>query len=196
MLSDQLTVIALAIPALIVAYCALNYSPNIAFERILCLSNDEASCNGMDKISELTVLGSRFIFGFKCCVLASITLCVGIQVVANSRFLSKTLINPLDASKASHSFEVNCRYVSNTAEQLLLFVIGTMGACATTSIDINYIFIATVLFILGRILFWIGYHIAPTGRALGMGLTFCATFGLCYYSAFIFLFQNLPILLN
>jgi hypothetical protein len=35
--------------------------------------------------------------------------------------------------------------------------------------------ILTILFVLGRVLFWVGYHINPYVRAFGFGLTFYPT---------------------
>ena len=133
----------------------------------------------------------RILFGLKCCAFSSLPLLVGIQVVANQRLYSSQ-INPMGGTQPSYRFQVNNRFVSNTAEQYLLLVAGTMGACATASIDLRFIFTMNLIYIVGRFLFWIGYHIEPTRRAAGMSLTFFSTYSLCIYAAFLFIRDDLP----
>lgn len=138
-------------------------------------------------------LAERMAFGLKCCAMSSICLIVGIQVVANMRLFSNQ-INPVGGNKPTKAFEINCRYVSNTSEQLLLHVIGNMVASANRSIDLRYILLNSLLFCVGRLLFWIGYHIKPTGRAIGMVLTMLSSTGLTVYCVYLFVLNELSVL--
>jgi len=168
-LGEKLTVIGLGFPTLALAIGICFYwLPSI-------LHADEFDVG----------LVSRLVFGMKCCGVSSLCLVVGIQVVANQR-LSSRQINPLGNAEPSYRFQVNSRYVSNTTEQLLLMCIGTMAACAYESISLNLVFIMNMMFIIGRVMFWIGYHIEPTKRAAGMSLTFFASHVLIIYTSYLF----------
>src|SRR5262245_460155 len=65
----------------------------------------------------------RLILALRCDAIAALALLVGIQAVASGRGRSAA-IDPL-AGAESRQMQVHARYVQNTLEQLVLFVLGT-----------------------------------------------------------------------
>jgi hypothetical protein len=92
------------------------------------------------------------------------TLVAGIEAVAHER-LATPAIDPL-AGMESARMKVNQRYLQNTLEQLVVFAAGLALLAAYT--EARTMFAATLVWILGRWAFWIGYHIAPRFRAIGL----------------------------
>lgn len=128
----------------------------------------------------------RLILALRCDAVAALTLFAGVQVIATQRRRSEA-IDPL-AGKESQRMRVHARYVQNTLEQLLLFVLGT--AALSTYLDAPAARILpalTVLFVAARALFWIGYLVTPPARAFGMVGTFVINFtahaGVIYFTA-------------
>lgn len=72
----------------------------------------------------------------------------------------------------AHTLEINLRYNTNTTEQLLLLAIALPGLALTLPQHrLALIPAIAVLFVFGRIAFWIGYHYRPMARTFGMALT-------------------------
>jgi hypothetical protein len=99
---------------------------------------------------------------------------VGIGFVANRRFLSEDAID--GGASPGRAAVIASRYIQNTLEQAVL---GTLVWLALAAIEparaaVLVPMLAT-LFGIGRIAFWIGYLLAPWGRAFGFGLTFYPT---------------------
>jgi hypothetical protein len=108
-------------------------------------------------------------------LLPGLCLLAGIVAVANRRFF---LADAMDGTRApeSRSLEINLRYNQNTLEQTVLAAIAWTGlALAVPHERLSLIPALAILFVVGRALFWIGYLIAPWGRAIGFALTFYPT---------------------
>ena len=104
--------------------------------------------------------------------IAALCLLAGIGWVANQRFTSPGAI---DGSPAPF-LDIDRRYVQNTLEQLMLAVIAHLGlAVELPDNALQAIPILVALFVIGRVAFWIGYHIAPSARAFGFATTFYPT---------------------
>eukprot|EP01084_Bolivina_argentea_P221774 375550_1 len=98
-------------------------------------------------------------------------LAFGIANIARKRFFSPLSIT----GKKTDELEMDLRYLTNTTEQLLLFL--PIHAIIAFCYEGNspYIICNTVLFTFGRILFWNGYLNSPNDpgkRALGFAATF------------------------
>jgi hypothetical protein len=92
------------------------------------------------------------------------TLAAGIEAVAHERLVTPA-IDPL-AGAESPRMKVNQRYLQNTLEQLVVFAAGL--ALLSLYAEARTMLAATLVWILGRWAFWIGYHVAPRFRAIGL----------------------------
>ena len=133
-----------------------------------------------------TVL-ARLIFALKCsCVAILFCFVTGIEAVAHERLRSPA-IDPL-LGYETRRLRVNLRYLQNTLEQLVVFVPGLFGLAyyASDGAAMRRVVAATVVWIVARIAFWIGYHHCSASRGfgapgmivgIGMLLYVCARFG-------------------
>lgn len=129
----------------------------------------------------------RLVLGLKCaCVATLFTLVLGVEAVAHER-LNSPAFDPLIGYE-TRRLRINLRYLQNTIEQLAIFLPGLFGLavyCPNGS-SMRAVPATTVVWIIGRIAFWIGYHrsaaqrgIGAPGMALGMLvlLYVCCRFG-------------------
>jgi hypothetical protein len=113
-------------------------------------------------------LGGRMVFTLKCsCLEVLFCLVTGVEAVAHER-LSSPAFDPLSGFE-TRRLRVNQRYLQNTLEQILVFVAGLFGL-AVYSPDgsaMRAVLATTVVWILARFAFWIGYHQSAAMRGLG-----------------------------
>jgi hypothetical protein len=143
-----MTAIATAMPVALLLWLAIAYLvPPLA---------------GMDN------LGDRMLFTLKCwCVAILFCLVTGIEAVAHER-LSSPAFDPLSGFE-TRRLRVNQRYLQNTLEQVLVFAAGLFGLAAY-SVDgsaMRAVLATTIVWILARFAFWIGYHRSAAMRGLG-----------------------------
>ena len=101
--------------------------------------------------------------------------------MSQQRFWSDKFRDGSDPDIGS-AMEINRRYLTNTLEQTFLATIGMLALSITVPFDsMNFIPALTILFVLGRICFWVGYHVNPYARAFGQVLTFIPTIGVYFY---------------
>ena len=89
------------------------------------------------------------------------------------------MADAIDGERKSQSqlIEIAQRYNRNTVEQIILAAIAWAGiALALPHEQLRLIPAMAIAFLIGRVLFFIGYMIAPVGRAFGFGLTAYPTF--------------------
>jgi hypothetical protein len=118
---------------------------------------------------------ARLAYAARWLLVPALCLLAGVGMVANRRFFSN---DAMDGTRApqSKSLEINLRYNQNTLEQMALAAVAWAGLALTLPHErLGLIGMLAVLFALGRLLFWIGYLVAPWGRAIGFGLTFYPT---------------------
>jgi MAPEG family len=121
-------------------------------------------------------LADRMAFAIRWLALPGLMLLIGIQGVATGRFLS----DAVDGTRtpASHRLELNLRYNLNTLEQAFLAAIAYMGLAVTLEhSQLVIIPFFAILFVIGRIFFWVGYLLDPVARGFGLVLTFLPTVG-------------------
>jgi len=103
-------------------------------------------------------------------LLPGLSLFLGVAVVAKRRFFVADAID--GGESKSRLIEIARRYNTNTVEQTLLAMIAWAGLALTLPHGtLKLIPAMAVSFFVGRLLFFIGYLIAPVGRAFGLGLT-------------------------
>ena len=115
--------------------------------------------------------GDRLALVMKCAVFAILPGVIGVAVVAAQRLDPEMWVG--QKVRPNSSLDINTRFILNTFEQFTLYIIGLAGLAVYAPIEeARSLPILTGLFLLGRILFWIGYHKNPLLRAFGFGITF------------------------
>ncbi|WP_065756879.1 MAPEG family protein [Bradyrhizobium paxllaeri] len=124
-----------------------------------------------------TDIAGRLAYTLKANALAAIPLLVGTITVGNNRFLSEA-IDPM-LQKEDQATLINGRVLDNTLQQYVLFVVGTLAlSVSLTPANMPVIAAATIVFIVARFAFWIGYRIHPLYRAFGMAATMYLNIGI------------------
>ena len=99
-----------------------------------------------------------------CCAIAALlTLVMGVEAIAHERLVTPA-IDPL-AGFETRRMRVNFRYLSNTVEQYIVFAAGLLAVAAY--ISPRLLVIVTIVWIVTRWAFWIGYHFSPLLRGIG-----------------------------
>jgi len=110
----------------------------------------------------------RELFALKCVALATLfCLVAGIEAVAHER-LQSDAFDPL-LNHETRRLRVNLRYLQNTLEQLIVFAVGlfTLAAYMKDGGQMRAVLATTIVWILARFAFWIGYHRSAALRGLG-----------------------------
>lgn len=118
----------------------------------------------------------------------SYVICIG--RIASLRFFDESVSNPL---LALDNIKLNTlkQYLSNTHEQLFLAVIAYALLSWTLPIEHIYlVFLFSVCFVLGRLLFANGYSRGAGGRSLGFALTFYSNI-VGFVIGLVFLLKNI-----
>lgn len=116
---------------------------------------------------------------------AGIPLVVAIAIVALQRLNPALMVG--NVAVPNSSLDINTRFVLNTAEQYLLFVVSQLGMMLHAPHEnAKNLIVLTVIWLVGRLLFWIGYHKNAALRAFGFGLTFYPSLMAIVWLAVIF----------
>ena len=104
-------------------------------------------------------------------VFATLPLLLMIMTVAAQRLgareLNESFLRP------SPQIEINRRILINTSEQLLLYFVAHLGLVVFSRPEAaKAMVLLTALFVIGRLLFWVGYHYNRYLRIFGFALTF------------------------
>jgi len=115
-------------------------------------------------------IGGRLAYAARWLAFAALPLFAMVAAVGNARFASEA-IDPT-AGKEDRRIVVNGRVADNTTQQTLLFACGLLGLAASLAPeDMGLIRAAAIVFVVARIIFWIGYRIHPLYRAPGFSST-------------------------
>lgn len=118
--------------------------------------------NGMETV------GARMLVALKCVAAATLfCLVAGVEAIAHER-LQSAAFDPL-AGFQTKRLQVNLRYLQNTLEQIIVFGVGLFGLAAylTSGGAMRLVPAITVVWVLNRFAFWIGYHRSAAMRGLG-----------------------------
>jgi uncharacterized membrane protein YecN with MAPEG domain len=122
-----------------------------------------------------------------CSIIAVTPAVLAIAIVAAQRLNPDMWVG--QNVKPNSALDVNTRFILNTVEQFILFYVGLAGIALYIPLaEAHSIPILTSLFVMGRVLFWIGYHKNPYLRAFGFGLTFYPTVGVFAWLLLLMLF--------
>ena len=120
----------------------------------------------------------RLEYALKCDVFAALCLLAGVAMVGNRRFFLPDAI----AGGSSPTIEIDLRYLQNTLEQLVLAVVAHLALVTIVAPEsIRAVAVLVMLFVIGRVTFWIGYHRSGPARAFGFATTFYPTVAVYVY---------------
>ena len=111
---------------------------------------------------------ARLVFALKASALAVLfTLVTGVSAVAHERLVSPAF-DPLGGHETQR-MRVNFRCLQNTLEQTVIFLVGLFGLAAymEDGNQMRSVLASAVVWTVGRLAFWAGYHISSTWRVLG-----------------------------
>ncbi|HVU29525.1 MAG TPA: hypothetical protein VHE36_03910 [Sphingomicrobium sp.] len=112
--------------------------------------------------------GERFLVALKCLAIATLfTLVAGVEAVAHER-LQGDAFDPL-AGHETRRLKVNLRFLENSLEQIVIFGVGLFGLAAYlgTAEALRALPATTIVWVLNRFAFWLGYHRSAALRGLG-----------------------------
>lgn len=113
----------------------------------------------------------RLGFLMRVMVFVALPLLMGIIAIAFQRLDPRNVIG--QKLRTDTPADINKRFLANTIEQFLLFfVVHSALVYYTPPNEAISTMLLASLFIVGRIIFWIGYHRDKFTRALGFGITF------------------------
>jgi len=119
-------------------------------------------------------IGDRIALVIKNAAFAIMPAVIAICIVAAQRLDLSMFVGRMP--KPNTAVDINNRFILNTVEQFILYFIGNAGlALYCPQQEARALIILTALFLLGRALFWVGYHYNPYVRAFGFGITFYPT---------------------
>lgn len=149
----------------------LNYR-NMAFIFLFCFTM-AGFCIPFPKLHLPTLL-DRVVFTLRWLIVSLVTICTGVVVVGNTRFKTSA-INPLDPEERKYT-ELPQRYLQNTLEQFMphsfsLFALSTY----LSEENMHWIPLLVALFVIARVVYFVGYFIEPIKRIPGFVLTFLPT---------------------
>jgi len=115
-------------------------------------------------------LGERLAYALRANIVAIVPLFVMFITVGNSRFLSEA-IDPTRRAE-SPSMEIDGRVADNTLQQNFVFAVTTMALSTVVPLHLlQVVWACTIVFVVARCVFWLGYRINPLFRAPGMSAT-------------------------
>jgi hypothetical protein len=123
---------------------------------------------GLSPLSGMDSLAARMLLTLKCCCVAVLfCLVTGVEAVAHER-LTSPAFDPL-ANYETRRLRVNQRYLQNTVEQIIVFIVALFGLAAycADGAAMRAVVATTVVWIVARAAFWLGYHCSAALRGLG-----------------------------
>ena len=135
-------------------------------------------------VPESNEIGVKLAYTLQCCGLpAVITLIMAVLMVECKRAFSAA-INPLAGKEEMVQPDKN--FLTNTVEQLLIFLFTSLVLSVYLQpMEMRIIPLYAVVFVVGRVIFRIGYGISPYYRLVGVEMNLCSNYifaGLaCYF---------------
>lgn len=132
-------------------------------------------------------IAERLAYAARCNAIAVVpyfAVCVKIML---TRFLSGAH-DPLSHVE-DHSLKVDCRVMQNHLEQLVAFALSAFALVTLLPREhLQLLWLATAVFVVGRFVYWWGYHREGTlGRAPGVQLTAAITIPMVLFAAVLVL---------
>ncbi|XP_013862736.1 transmembrane protein 79 [Austrofundulus limnaeus] len=134
-------------------------------------------------------MSSRLVFTFCCCSLAALPVVLAMLVGAGCQFCSGSL----DLQESDPRRQSPQRlFVTSTLEQLLLYVLNlVVMATLLPEEQLKLVPILTVMFIFGRLIYWVSLNMCSSWRGFGSGLTVFPLLAVVALNLFLMYRQNL-----
>jgi hypothetical protein len=131
---------------------------------------------------------ARIAFALRAGAIAMMWLLIAIANVARKRFFSPADIDGSGIASPSADLRIDAAVVQNTLEQAVLASVLYLSLASLPQQDgVAIIPPLLTLFCLGRLTFWIGYHVGGPWRAFGFAVTFYPTvFGYAFIALRLF----------
>jgi hypothetical protein len=128
-------------------------------------------------------LADRLGFALRANLVAIVPLFIMLISIANARFLSDAIDPTRNAE--SRTMEIDGRVADNTLQQTFVFVVATLALSTVVPLDrLQVVYACAIVFILARIVFWLGYRMHPLFRAPGMAATAYMNLGMILYTLY------------
>ena len=115
-------------------------------------------------------LGERIAYALRADVAALVPLFLMLITVGNARFFSEA-IDPTRAAESA-SMEIDARVANNTLEQTFGFTVASLALSTLVPFEhLPVVWACTIVFVVARLVFWIGYRMNPLYRAPGFAGT-------------------------
>jgi hypothetical protein len=113
---------------------------------------------------------------------------IGIIIVAAQRLDPSMWVGR--TPKPNSAVDINNKFILNTFEQFTAYFVANAGLAIYCPLEeARSLPLLTMLFVIGRILFWVGYHQNPYLRAFGFGVTFYPTVMAFFWLILIMVFD-------
>src|SRR3954451_16112257 len=132
-------------------------------------------------------LGERLAYALLANVVALMPFFIMLITVGNSRFLSEA-IDPTRRAE-SRSMEIDGRVADNTLQQNFVFAIASLALSTVVGLKyLQVVWACAIIFVVARLVFWLGYRLNPLYRAPGMAATAYMNLGMILYLLFCIVF--------
>jgi hypothetical protein len=124
--------------------------------------------------------GERLAYALRANVVALVPFFVMIIAVGNARFLSDA-IDP--TRRAEHrAMDIDGRVADNTLQQNFVFAVASLALSTVVPLGaLQVVWACAIVYVVARIVFWIGYRINPLYRAPGMSATAYMNLGMILF---------------
>ena len=128
-------------------------------------------------------LAERLAYALRANAVALVPFFIMLITVANSRFLSEA-IDPTRRAE-SRSMEIDGRVADNTLQQNFVFAVASLALSTVVALQyLQVVWACAIIFIVARVVFWLGYRLNPLYRAPGMAATAYMNLGMILYLLF------------
>ena len=125
-------------------------------------------------------LGERIAYALRADVVAMVPLFLMLITVGNSRFFSAAIDPTREVESTSMGIDV--RVANNTFEQTFGFAVASLALSTLVPFEhLQVVWACTIVFVVARIVFWIGYRMDPLYRAPGFSATAYLNLGMIGY---------------
>ena len=129
----------------------------------------------------LPTLFDRVVFTLRWLMVSILPVWAGVILVGNVRFATSA-IDPLDQSGEKY-IKMRSNFLQNTVEQFLLHSFGlTVLSTYLSEESMHWVPLLVILFVVSRVLFFVGYSIHPLKRSIGFFMTFAPSVAVMLYS--------------
>ena len=128
----------------------------------------------------------RLAYALRANIVALVPLFIMLINIGNARFLSDA-IDPTRGAE-SRTMEIDGRVADNTLQQSFVFLVATLALSTTVPLKyLQVVWACTIVFVVARGVFWLGYRMNPLYRAPGMSATAYLNLGMLLYMLFVIL---------